>query len=376
MSEKICITGCGLVTALGDNLSENWQNIISGKSAINKKENGVPVAFSDTKNTPEDILPEMLNKSIQQALNQANLNSGVKKNFSFGLILAIGKPNFFSLKTAPLNFSVLDFWNQNLSEKVKSNLPFNCKIFTNSVSACSSGLSAVYLAKQWLKDNLVDIVICAAGESPRHQLIRESFSRLNLLTKDTVRPFSRYRSGFALGEGAGTIVLEKENTACQRQVKILARLEKISLSNASHNPINYGSDWRPLAKLLQATIIDNGKIIIPDYIKAHGTATVINDILESKAIIETFGEKISRTISISSLKAAFGHTLSASGMIELIITIMAKRNNVIPPTLNWLGRDENCPLDYTPNQPRERKINYALAISLGFGGQMAIALIS
>ena len=374
MNEQIVISGCGLVSALGNSCEENWQNLVAGKSAIQPVDKNFFGAFRNSPDS-EKILFDMLSTAIEQALAEAKLSSPAAKNLSSGLILGLGKPDLFTLQHSPTDFSLTEFWNQKLLEQIRTQLPNKCLISLTPVSACSTGLTALYLARHWLLDNLVDIVICAAGESPRHPLISESYRQLGLLTTDAVRPFSSGRTGFALGEGAGAIVLEKESTSKKRQAKISGYLEKIALSQARHNPINYGGVWQPLTDLIKSVTTIADKKIIPDYIKAHGTATVLNDILESQAIIQAFGEA-AQTINISSLKPAIGHTLSASGLIELIIAIMAKNNNVIPPTLNWLGRDKNCPLNYTPNNPEKRKINYLLAISLGFGGQIAAALVN
>jgi len=193
-----------------------------------------------------------------------------------------------------------------------------------------------------------------------------TLSRRNNEPEKASRPFDKDRDGFVTGEGAGIVILEEMGSAVRRGAKIYAEL------------VGYGSnidsfhitepDWENQARCLKLALSDAG--ISPtdvDYINAHGTATILNDLSETKAIKATFEER-SKKIPISSNKSMFGHLLGAAGSVEAIFTILAIRDGIIPPTINYDTPDPECDLDYVPNMARKAEVNMALSNSFGFGG--------
>jgi len=193
-----------------------------------------------------------------------------------------------------------------------------------------------------------------------------TLSRRNNEPEKASRPFDKDRDGFVTGEGAGIVILEEMESAVRRGAKIYAEL------------VGYGSnidsfhitepDWENQALCMKLALSDAG--ISPndvDYINAHGTATILNDLSETKAITAAFGEQ-SKKVPISSNKSMFGHLLGAAGSVEAIFTILTIRDGIIPPTINYDTPDPECDLDYVPNIARKAQVNIALSNSFGFGG--------
>jgi len=193
-----------------------------------------------------------------------------------------------------------------------------------------------------------------------------ALSRRNNEPEKASRPFDKDRDGFVVGEGAGVVILEEMGSAMRRGAKIYAEL------------IGYGSnidsfhitepDWENQARCLKLAM--NDAAISPgdvDYINAHGTSTVVNDVSETKAIKSALGEH-SRKVPVSSNKSMIGHLLGAAGGVEAIFTILTIRDGIMPPTINYDTPDPRCDLDYIPNTARKGQVNIALSNSFGFGG--------
>jgi 3-oxoacyl-[acyl-carrier-protein] synthase II len=190
------------------------------------------------------------------------------------------------------------------------------------------------------------------------------------------RPFDRDRDGFVMSEGAGIVVLEELEHAKRRGARIYCELIGYGTSaDAGHitQPDEHGTG---AAKSMERALVDarmNAEQI--GYINAHGTSTPLGDAAETVAIKRIFGDYAHR-VNISSTKSQLGHSLGASGGIEMVLTVLALRDNLIPPTINLENPDPACDLDYTPNKARERKIEAAMSNSFGFGGHNATVIVS
>jgi 3-oxoacyl-[acyl-carrier-protein] synthase II len=193
-----------------------------------------------------------------------------------------------------------------------------------------------------------------------------ALSRRNNEPEKASRPFDKDRDGFIVGEGAGVVILEEMESAIRRGAKIYAEI------------VGYGSnidsfhitepDWENQARCLKLALSDAA--ISPsdvDYINAHGTSTILNDVCETKAIKATLGEH-SKKVPVSSNKSMIGHLLGAAGGVEAIFTVLTIRDGIMPPTINYETLDPECDLDYVPNIARKAQVNIALSNSFGFGG--------
>ena len=250
-----------------------------------------------------------------------------------------------------------------------------------AVSACASGAHAIAQAFDELRTGGAELMVAGGVEAPLLRIAYAGFDKIKALStrndepKKASRPFDAERDGFIMGEGAGFLVLETEKRMKERSVEPYAQIMGVGKTADAHHvtaPREDGAGAREaMARALGIAGIDNDKV---DYINAHGTSTGLNDKMETNAIKSLFGER-AYEIPVSSNKSQFGHLVGAAGSVEAIITSLALREGYIPPTINYENPDEECDLDYVPNEGRERDIEYALSNSFGFGGQNASILI-
>lgn len=244
-------------------------------------------------------------------------------------------------------------------------------------SACASGTHAIGEASMHIQRGDAEMMLAGGAEAATCPLSIASFDRIGALSRRNdepelaSRPFDADRDGFVMGEGCGLLVLEEYEHARKRGAKIYAELVGYGLSADAHHITTPAPEGTGLAKCMLSAIRNGGfELDEVDYINAHGTSTKANDALESAAIQRVFGQQASR-ISISSTKGATGHCLGAAGGIEAVFTILAIRDELVPPTANYARFDADCPLDYTPRLSKQRRLNVALSNSSGFGGQNA-----
>ncbi|KPK02919.1 MAG: hypothetical protein AMK71_00620 [Nitrospira bacterium SG8_35_4] len=259
---------------------------------------------------------------------------------------------------------------------------YNCKGPTlASVSACAAGAQAIGEAMRMIQDRQCDVMIAGGCEATVDFSGMIGFIHLKALAekytepKKASRPFDRKRNGFVMSEGAAAIVLEELEHARSRGAHILGELKGYGSSADAYRI----TDTHP--KGLGAIIAMNAAMedasISPDdidYINAHGTSTTQNDLTETRAIKEVFGERAGE-IPVSSNKSMLGHTIAAAGAIECILTLMGINKSVMLPTINQESRDPKCNLDYVPNEARRKEHKVALSNSFGFGGQNACLCI-
>ncbi|MFB3819524.1 MAG: beta-ketoacyl synthase [Candidatus Methylomirabilales bacterium] len=241
-------------------------------------------------------------------------------------------------------------------------------------TACTSSAQAVGEAFRGIRRGQMDRAICGGAEcivSPNQMLM---FSLLGVLStrnddpERASRPFDAQRDGFVLGEGSAVLVLERMDLARRRGVPILAELAGYGSSCDAYRLTDEDPEGRG-AVLAMRRALDSARLSTEDvhYINAHGTSTAMNDRVETTAIKTLFGPRAYR-IPVSSTKSMVGHTVSAAGAIELVTTILALRDQVFPPTINYEYPDPQCDLDYVPNQARPGRLTVALSNSFGFGG--------
>ncbi len=236
-------------------------------------------------------------------------------------------------------------------------------------------------AVRTIQHNDADIMITGGTEAAITPMSIAGFSNMKALSErndapeKASRPFDKDRDGFVLSEGAGLLVFEELEHAKRRGAKIYAEVLGYGASaDGGHitQPDEHGTG---AAKAMETALAD-AKLNPAEigYINAHGTSTPLGDAAETRAIKRIFGDH-ARQVSISSTKSQIGHLLGASGGVELIFTVLALQNSTIPPTINLDTPDPECDLDYTPNQPRERKLKAAMSNSFGFGGHNASLIV-
>ncbi len=408
MKRRVVVTGLGVVTSLSCRVDDLWRRVISGESGIH------PIRLFDTThfeikfggdiydwNPSEYIAPKeekRLDRFTQFAIVagiDAVADSGIDFNllptFRGGVVLGsgigglheieaqVGKlltkgPDRVSALTIPK--LMLNAAGGNLSIRFGLRGP-NYTVAT----ACASATNAVGDALRLIQDNVADVIITGGTEAALTPMGLAAFQNMKALSgrnndpAAASRPFDSERDGFVLSEGAGILVFEELEFARNRKAKIYAEVVGFGASgDASHitQPDEHGIG---AAKAISLALDDAG--LSPSdvhYINAHGTSTPLGDAAETIAIKSVFGE-FAKRVSISSTKSQLGHSLGASGGIELVLTALAIQHNLVPPTINLTSPDPSCDLDYTPNTPKERRVDAAISNSFGFGGHNACIAI-
>jgi nodulation protein E len=239
-------------------------------------------------------------------------------------------------------------------------------------SACSTATHAIGIARDYIRNGLVDVAIAGASESVINYGTMKAWQALHVLSPDGCFPFSKKRNGTVLGEGAGILVLEELGYAKARGAKILAEIVGYGMTSDSKDMVNPDVEGPREAMRLA---LDEAKLepTAIDYLNAHGTATAINDVNETRAIKAVFGDH-AKKLAISSTKSMHGHPLGAAGGIEAVACIKAMNESWVPPTIGLDDPDPECDLDYVPNTGREMRVRYAMSNSFAFGGLNAVLI--
>jgi nodulation protein E len=237
-------------------------------------------------------------------------------------------------------------------------------------SACSTATHAIGIARDYIKNGMVDVAIAGASESVINYGTMKSWQALHVLTPDGCFPFAKKRNGTVLGEGAGILVMESYEHAKARGAKILAEIVGYGMSSDAKDMVNPDIEG---PKEAMRMALDDAQLSPSDiqYLNAHGTATTINDANETRAIKAVFGNA-AKNLAISSTKSMHGHPLGAGGGIEAVACITAMNENWVPPTIGLDEPDPECDLDYIPNVGRKQDVTYAMSNSFAFGGLNAV----
>jgi nodulation protein E len=238
------------------------------------------------------------------------------------------------------------------------------------VSACSTATHSIGVVYQMIKSGLVDTGIAGAAEASLNWGATRAWQAMRVLSPDGLFPFSKTRNGTVLAEGSGILVLEEYEKAKARGAPILAELMGFGMTADAADMVNPSIEGAATAMKMA---LDEAELAPSDidYINAHGTATAVNDVNETRAIKHVFGNA-ANNLSISSTKSMHGHTLGACGGIEAAASIKALEENFVPPTIGLAETDPECDLDYTPNVGKKRDINYVMSNSFAFGGLNAV----
>lgn len=407
MTKRVVVTGLGPLTPIGIGADDFWNALHAGRSGVRNVEDVLDLEGIDVKIgapvlgfVPEDhIAPKKarrLDRSSQfalaaarLALGDANIDLSSCDLDRFGVIVGTG---IGGMETFVENFTtMIERGPRRISPFFVTRLMPNAICGEISiehglrgpnfgvVSACASGTHALGLAAKLIQTGDLDCALAGGAEAVMLRVTYAGFARMGALSKGNEcpeaasRPFDLNRDGFVMGEGAGLLLLESYDHAVARGATIYAAIDGFGMSaDASHitSPVEDGSGAaRAMSMALRSANLSPETV---DYINAHGTSTLPNDSVETRAIKLALGETAKR-IKISATKSQLGHLLGAAGGVEAIATVLAMQHGVIPATLNYETPDPECDLDYTPNVA-ELPIRVALSNSFGFGGQNACLL--
>ncbi len=403
MEKRVVITGLGAITPIGNNVNEIWKGIENKVCGVNKissfsneklkttlvaeLKDYEPLKYFDKKQA------KRLDKSSQYALiaaREAVLDSKIsQENTDYdrvGIFVSSGIGGFNSIQEqCKINYlkgcnrvSPL-FIPKAIANMPAGNISIEFGFRGESmaiVTACASSTHAIGEAYKSIKHGYEDVVIAGGTEAGICEVGVAGFENMNALSKETNPnrasiPFDKERNGFVMGEGAGIIVMEELEHALERGAHIYAELIGFGATTDAYHITSPCLDGKYAAKAMIRAMEDAD--IKPediDYINAHGTSTHLNDLTETKAIKTALGEKADK-VMVSSTKGNTGHLLGAAGSVEAIICAKAIENSLVPPTINYKEKDEECDLDIVPNQPRKLDLNVVMSNSLGFGGHNA-----
>ncbi len=246
----------------------------------------------------------------------------------------------------------------------------------NCLTACAASSQAIGEATEIIRRGDADVMLSGGTHSMIHPLGVTGFSLLTALSKANdeptraSRPFDRLRDGFVIGEGAAMVVLGGSRACQSRGAHIYGEIVGYGATADAYRITDIHPEGRGAIACMRMALKDAG--LNPEqiqYVNAHGTSTTVNDRVETVACREVFGDDAPSKCPVSSTKSMMGHLIAAAGVTELIVCLMAIRDNVLPPTINYENPDPDCDLDYVPNEAREAECNYALNNSFGFGGQ-------
>ena len=237
-------------------------------------------------------------------------------------------------------------------------------------TGCAAATHAMCQAYLLIRDGIVKRALTGGTEAPVMLTVFQAFDAARVMSHDLCRPFSRGRDGMVIGEGGAVLVFEELESARARGARIYAEIRGVGMSSDASSAVHPAESGpaQAIAMALAMGGIDRNEV---DYINAHGTGTQVNDRVETSAIRRVFGAHADALI-VSSTKSLHGHTFGGAGGIELVATVLAMQHGIAPPTVNYLGPDEGCDLDYAPNAPKPRRIDVALKQSFAFGGLNAV----
>ena len=394
---RVAVTGLGMICALGLNAEQCWSEVVACRpgirplTAVDPKllrfTNGAEVPGFDAASQIEPTRLDLMDRVTQLlvvAAREAVSDSGIEftpalrdasavvtgccldgqsaKDAEFETLYRQGRNRVHPL-------TILRTMANAGASMVSMEFGLRGPAFTIS-TACSSATHAIGLASQMVRTGAAELALAGGSEAPFSYGLLKAWEAMRVISTDTCRPFSRDRRGMILGEGAAVLVLEPWEGARARGARIHGEVAGFGMSSDAHHITQPSAEGAALA--VAAALRDAG--IAPEavgYINAHGTGTPGNDATEARAIRQVFGSHAER-LPVSSTKSLHGHALGAAGALEAVITILAMREGIAPPTANFTARDPECELDVVPNASRAMRAEYALSNSFAFGGLNAV----
>jgi beta-ketoacyl-acyl-carrier-protein synthase II len=408
MQERIVVTGMGTVNPLGLSVSESWTNAVDGKSGVGpislfdasdllvqiacEVKNFDPENYMEAKEARRrDRFEQLAVAATKEALESSGLEITESNTGRIGVIISAAIGGLKSLQDAVI---------MNYTEGPRRVSPFLIPMLMPNgaagivaidhhvkgpcfsiASACASGSDGIGMAWMMLRAGMIDVALAGAAESTVTSTGVAAFDRVGAMSRRnddysmTPQPFDKNRDGLVMGEGSAVLVLERESHAKARGATILAELAGYGATSDAYHvtaPAVDGSGGA--AAIRQALDVAGINLQDVDYINAHGTATQLNDLSETKAVKAAFGEQAYR-VPISSTKSMTGHMMGATGALEAVFCVQAIREGLIPPTIHYQTPDPECDLDYVPNTARKADVKIAISNAFGFGGHNAVLVV-
>ena len=425
-ARRVVITGMGAITPLGQSVAEFFAGLVAGRSGVG------PVSRFNTQSMPTRIAAEVKDFDLGRYLPDSNrwrfsglntqftlaaaaqaladagladLNLGDRTRMGVYLGSGEGTQDFYNLMpiiarsstpdgrvvdTGAFAKDALTSFHKEMEaeQELHTTSAHLASAFTlegpnySCLTACAASSQAIGEAAELIRGDETDIMLAGGSHTMVHPFGMTGFCLLTAMTTSNdaptkaSRPFDRDRDGFVLGEGGGMLVLEDLEHARRRGATIYAELTGYGLSADAYRLTDPPPDGRGAVRSMRLALRDAG-LNVEDigYANAHGTSTPAGDVAESRAIRTVFGSAAD-ALPVSSTKSMTGHMIAAGGVVELIACIMAIRESVLPPTINYETPDPECDLDYVPNQARERRVHHALNNNFGFGGQNTTLIVS
>ncbi|MFI5237874.1 MAG: beta-ketoacyl-ACP synthase II [Ignavibacteriales bacterium] len=407
-NRRVVITGMGVVTPIGIGLKDFWEGLLEGRNGVDhitqfdttkfdtnfaaEVKNFKPEEYLDKKATRRlDRFAQFAIATSDMAIKDSGLDLEKIDKDRFGVIYGSGIGGMKTLQEQHFNFfngldphKISPFFIPMMISDIAAgqiSIRFGLKGPNYATtSACATASHAIADAFFLIQRGSTDLMMSGGSEAAITEVSIGGFNSMKALStwndryKEASRPFDIDRNGFVMGEGAGTIILEEYEHAVKRGAKIRAEIVGVGLTGDAYHITAPAPEGEGAVRSMKEAIRDAGVSLEKiDYINAHGTSTQLNDKNETKAIKTVFGDHAYKLI-VSSTKSMTGHLLGAAGGIEAVATIFAIENDIVPPTINLTNPDPECDLNYSPNKPTKRKINYAISNTFGFGGHNASLL--
>ena len=402
-NRRVVVTGVGTVNPIGSNVDEFWKNVVAGVSGIDT------VTRIDASDLPTTVAGEVKDFDIerfmprrqarrmdryaqffwvstQEALNDAGLvyEEDDPEAFRAGVLLGtgIGGVDTFETELDTMFTRGVDRLSPYGIPKIISNMAggvvsIDFHLYgpnSTVVTACAASANSIGDAAETIRRGDADVMIAGGTEAPITRFALAGFaqaratSRRNDDPQAASRPFDRDRDGFVMAEGSATLILEELEHAVGRDANIYAEVLGYGMSADGYHITlprpGGGGAARAMTNALANAEVSPAEV---SYINAHGTSTPANDPTETAAIKDVFGED-AYAMPVSSTKSMTGHLLGGAGAVESLVCILAMRDGVVPPTINYVTPDPECDLDYVPNEPREAAVDVTMTNSFGFGG--------
>lgn len=398
--KRVVVTGCGVVSPIGGDAAAYWSGLVAGRSGIG------PISFAPHERLRQKVAaevrdfdplrhfaPEQLKHldrvsqfavaAAREAIDGSGLVFDDDLKRRTACIIGSGAGGqvtqdevfrqFYEEKASRV--SPLTIPKMMLSGPASHvSMRFGLEGPTYAVaSACASATHAIGQAFGLVRSGAVRCAVAGGAEAGITLGSLKGWEAMRIMAPDTCRPFSKDRLGMVLGEGAAVVVLETLDDAVKRGADIFGEIVGFGMSADARDLLS--PDVGGMARAMQAAL-DDAQLAPGDvqYVNAHGTGTVANDVAETAAVKQVFGEH-AKSLAMSSTKSMIGHSLGAAGALEIVATLMALRTAIVPPTANFLAPDPLCDLDVVPNEARSVAVDAAISNSFGFGGLNAVLAV-